>query len=213
MKLRSTLAVLAFTALFASCVKNDNTAGSGIAFQLKALVSPVQGASIVWTIGTANVTEVKIEAFKSDNSQIEYKSKADTFVNLFAPVTIATVNIPKGTYRQLEFRSELAQASNHAALRLEGSYTAGGVSTPIVFECNTALEVKAKKDSIVVGEGATYAGITTLSLAVLTQGITEADLKAASQPGGKIIISANSNPGLYSKMLLNLESCGVIDFH
>lgn len=213
MKLKSTLALLAFTALFASCVKNDTTATGGIAFQLKALVSPVQGASIVWTIGTANVTEVKIEAFKSDNSQIEYKSKADTFVNLFAPVTVATVSIPKGTYRQLEFRSELAQASNHASLRLEGSYTAGGVSTPIVFEANSPLEVKAKKDSIVVGEGATYAGITTLSLAVLTQGITEADLKAANQLGGKIIISANSNPGLYSKMLLNLESCGVIDFH
>jgi hypothetical protein len=90
---------------------------------------------------------------------------------------------------------------------------AGGSTTPIVFECGTALEIKAKKDSVTIGEGATYAGTTTLSLAVLTVGITEADLKAASQSGGKIIISANSNAGLYNKMLLNLETCGIIDFH
>ncbi|MBV9986765.1 MAG: hypothetical protein JO301_03750 [Chitinophagaceae bacterium] len=213
MKLKTSLAFLAAIVFFASCVKNDSTANAGIAFQLKALVSPVQGAGIVWTIGTANVTEVKIEATKSDNTQIEFKSSADTFVNLFAPVTISTLNVPKGTYRQLEFRSELLGKNNHPSLRLEGSYTAGGVTTPIVFESADALEVKAKKDSIVIGEGATYAGVTTLSLAVLTAGITEADLKAANQPGGKIIISNNSNAALYAKMLLNLQNCGVIDFH
>jgi hypothetical protein len=213
MKLKTSFAFLAAIVLFASCVKNDNTATAGIAFQLKALVSPVQGAGIVWTIGTANVTEVKIEATKSDNSEIEYKSSADTFINLFAPIILSTINVPKGVYHHLEFRSELASKNNHASLRLEGNYTGGGITTPVVFECGTALEIKAKKDSVTIGEGATYAGNTTMSLAVLTVGILEADMKAASQTGGKIIISSNSNPGLYAKMLLNLENCGIIDFH
>ena len=213
MKLKTTIPFLAAIILFASCVKNDTTATGSIVFQLKAITSSVQGAGIVWTIGTANVSEVKLEARKSDNSEIEYKSGADTFVNLFAPVTIAKVDVPKGTYKQLEFKSELAQSNSHASLRLEGTYTAGGVATPIVFEANTAIEISAKKDSISLESGATYTGLTTLTLNILTQGVTEADLKAADRTGGKIIISSNSNPGIYSKMLLNLQSCGVIDFH
>lgn len=199
--------------LFTSCVKNDSTATGNVAFQLKALISPVQGASIVWTIGTASVTEVKLEAKKADNSEIEYKSNANVQVDLFAPVNLASVDIPKGTYTHLEFRSELASANNRAALRLEGLYTAGGVATPIVFEVGTPIELKAGKDSITITNASSYVGLTTLTFALLTQGITEADLKAADKPGGKIILSTSSNPGIYSKMLLNLDKCSAIEFH
>ena len=107
----------------------------------------------------------------------------------------------------------MASANNHAALRLEGIYTAGGVGTPIVFEVGTPIELKAGKDSITITNASSYLGLTTLTFALLTQGITEADLKAADKPGGKIILSASSNPGIYSKMLLNLDKCSAIEFH
>ena len=213
MKLSKIAVFFAAIVFFTSCVKNDTTATGNVAFQLKALISPVQGASIVWTIGTASVTEVKLEARKADNSEIEYKSNANVQVDLFAPVNLASVAIPKGTYTHLEFRSELASANNHAALRLEGIYTAGGVGTPIVFEVGSPIELKAGKDSITITNASSYVGLTTLTFALLTQGITEADLQAADKPGGKIILSASSNPGIYSKMLLNLDMCSGIEFH
>ena len=78
MKFQKLFLFIFAASLFASCVKTDNAATAGVAFQLKAVLSPVQGAGIVWTIGTASVSEVKLEARKSGNVQHRRKSN-DTF--------------------------------------------------------------------------------------------------------------------------------------
>src|SRR5205085_8887757 len=44
---------------FASCVKDAATGTATVSFQLKAATSAVNGAGIVWTIGTAGVANTK----------------------------------------------------------------------------------------------------------------------------------------------------------
>ncbi|MDB5229816.1 MAG: hypothetical protein JWN76_621 [Chitinophagaceae bacterium] len=199
--------------LFASCAKNDSGLNSGVAFQLKAIVSPVQGANITWTAGTASVSYVKFEAKKSDSTKIEIKSDANVQVDLFAPVNMAVVNLVAGVYKKVEFKIQLAPTSTKSALRLEGTYTAAGVSTPIVFEVGSALEIKSEKDSVTISGSTNYTAVTSFKFELLTQGVTENDLKIADRTSGKIVISPSTNAALYAKFLANLAKVQEVDFH
>jgi hypothetical protein len=209
-----TLSVTAiFLLSFSSCVKDAGTGTSNISFQLKAAVSPVNGAAITWTAGSAGVASTKIEAKKNDSSAVEYKSDPNSQVDLFGAVSITNIAIPTGTFRHVEFWSELQPLNGKPSLHLEGTYTAGGVTTPISFDVNTAITIKSEKDSIVVAANNNYTAITSVGLVTLTQGVTEADLKAADRTSGKIIISSTVNIPVFTKMLANLNLKQVIDFH
>ncbi|MEO8173688.1 MAG: hypothetical protein ABI581_11415 [Sediminibacterium sp.] len=212
MKKFTLIASVAFLFAFSSCVKDAATGTGSINFQLKALVSPVNGAAITWTAGSAGVASTKIEAKKND-AAVEFKAEPNSQVDLFGAVNISNVAVPAGTFRSVEFSSELQPLSGKPALHLEGTYTAGGVTTPISFDVNTAITVKSKRDSIVIAASSAYSASTSVGLVTLTQDVTEADLKAADRTSGKIIISSTSNIPVYTKMFANLGKTQVVDFH
>jgi hypothetical protein len=164
----------AFVLFFASCVKDAGTGSSTINFQLKALVSPVNGAGITWTAGSAGVASTKIEADPAAQ------------IDLFGAVSISNISVPTGTFRHVEFHAELQPLNSKPSLHLEGTYTAGGVTTPISFDVNSAITVKSQRDSIVIAASATYTAATTVTLVTLTQDVTEADLKVADRTSGNI---------------------------
>ncbi len=204
----------AMVLFFTSCVKDAGTGTSSITFQLKAATSAVNGAGIVWTAGTAGVASTKIEAKKNDSSAVEFKADPNVQLDLFGAVNISNISVPSGTFRHVEFRTELQPLSSKPTLFLDGNYTAGGVTTPISFDVETAVTVISDRDSIVIAATtSTYTALTTVALVTLTQDVTEADLKAATRnSAGKIIISAVSNVAVYNKMLANLAKPQVIDF-
>lgn len=209
----STLSLVAAAILmFSSCAKDPASGTSTVSFQLKAAVSPVNGAAITWTAGTAGVATAKIEAKKNDSSQVEFKSDPNVQVDLFGVLTVANVAVPAGTYKRVGFKSELQPMSGKPALHLEGTYTAGGVTTPISFDVNTAVNIRSERDSILIAANASYTALTTIGLLTLTQDVTEPDLKAADRTSGKIIISSSSNISVYNKMVANLSKNQVIDF-
>jgi len=211
----STLSLVGATLLFfSSCVKDAGTGTATVTFQLKAAVSPVNGAAITWTAGSAGVASTKIEAKKNDSTQVEFKSDPNAQVDLFGAISITNVAIPSGTFRHVEFRSELQPLSSKPSLHLEGTYTAGGVTTPISFDVNTAITIKSERDSIVIaGSSSSYTALTTIGLVTLTQDVTEPDLKAADRVSGKIVISSTSSIAVYTKMLANLAKTQVVEFH
>ncbi len=210
----STLSLVAFVLFFSSCVKDAATGTATITFQLKAATSAINGAGIVWSAGTAGVASTKIEAKKNDSSSVEYKADPNTQIDLFGAVSITNVSVPTGTFRSVEFRTELQPLNSKPTLHLEGNYTAGGVTTPVTFDVNTAITVRSNKDSIVIsGNATTYAAITSVTLVTLTQDVTETDMKAADRVSGKIVISATSSTVVYNKMLANLAKPQVVDFH
>ncbi len=208
----------AFLSLFASiifltsCTK-EATTGSSITFQLKAFTSPVSGAQIVWTSGTAGVSRAKIEAKKNDSSYVEFTSEPNIQVDLFAAIDISKVTIPLGTYRNVTFRTDLKSLSSNPSLLLNGIYTAGGVATPISFKVDSTLTIKSVKELIEISATNTnYTAITSLTLNTLTTDITEANLKAATRTDGKIVISRVSNDLIYFKMLANLAKNQIVEF-
>jgi len=203
----------AMVLLLGSCAKDAGTGTANVSFQLKAAISPVNGAAITWTAGTAGVASTKIEAKKNDSTAVEFKADPSAQVDLFGAVSITNVSVPTGTYRHVEFWSELQPLNSQPSLFLSGTYTAGGVTTPISFSVGTAITVKAGIDSMVIASvSGNYTALTTLGLITLTQDVTEPDLKAATLTSGKIVISSTSNVAVYNKMLANLGKTQVCSF-
>lgn len=199
--------------LFSSCAKDPVAATSTIIFQLKAANSAVNGANINWTIGSAGVGATKIEVVKPDGSSAEFRTDPNVQLDLFGMSNVSNLNITGGTYRKVEFRSELSAFGGKPSLRMEGTFTAGGIATPIVLEIGTPVTVKSQIDSIIIAPvSSNYTAQTTINLPTLTTDVTEAELKVADRVSGKIILSASLNIATYNKVLTNLGKVQLISF-
>ncbi len=207
-----TLSFLSSLIFLSSCTK-EVTTGSSINFQLKAFTSPVSGALIVWTTGTAGVSSAKVEAKKNDSTYVEFTSEPNIQVDLFGTINISKVAIPVGAYQNVTFRTALKSMDSKPSLFLDGIFTAGGIATPISFKVDSTISIKSAKELIEIGAtNSNYTAITSLALNTLTTDVTEANLKVATRTDGKIIISRVSNDNIYFKMLANLAKNQLIEF-
>lgn len=203
------LAALSAPLLF-SCQKTHENAG--VNYQLKATSTSTTVArtmgTLSWTSGSALASEIRFEAEK-EGSEFEQRSKAEQKVDLFAPVsTLGTVQLPAGTYKKVEFKIELLPGQTAVAFELKGNH--GG--TPLTFQVNEALEIKAEKEGVDISDGASYTAATSLNLSLLTLGISSGMLDNATVTNGEILISATSNANLYAIMLANLKNLDDCDF-
>jgi len=208
--------------LLGSCKKSgtdDAASASIMQFQLKAtnplVVVNLTSApgTILWTSGTASSTEVKLEA-KRNGNEIEYKTSGLQQIDLFASVIVGLGNIslPVATYSEVEFKITLNQNGSNAAMVLNGEYTnAVGAVTPVVFNLNSLLLLKAEQTNVSVTSNSSLTALTTLDLSFVSNGITQAMLNSATITGGKIIMSASSNINLYTIIINNLESFHHVD--
>ncbi|MEJ8843193.1 hypothetical protein WG954_12455 [Lacibacter sp. H375] len=159
--------------------------------------------SITWTSGFASVNEIEFEAEKEgDENETEFKSKAAQRIDLFSPLeSLGFINVPPGMYEEVEFEVHLAATSAAPALELRGTYNA----TPIVFRINDSFEVEAEFEDFSIPPNADINAIVSLNLDLLTSGITDAALNAATLTNGEIVISANSNVALYNIIRANFN--------
>ena len=157
--------------------------------------------TINWTSGYASAREIEFEA-ENENTEVEYKSSANQRINLFNPLSsLGFVNIPPGTYKEVEFEIHLSPTPPDAALELKGLYNA----IPIVFRINTPLEIEAEFEDVTINQSSDFSAMISLNLALLTRGITDAALANATLTNGEIVISSNSNTALYNIMINNFK--------
>ncbi len=220
MKLKSILpfAVFISVLIFVSC-KKSSTGTSSFKYKLATtnrsnVVGKTESGNVTWTSGYASANQVKFEAKNSSNVEVEYKSSTAQHIDLFSSLAsvLGTITLPAGTYTEIEFKAELAPSGSDAAFELNGTFTSGAVTTPVVFTVNSAIEIKTERNNVVITDGASYSAIANLNMAMLTQGITEAMLNSATRTSGKILISSSSNSGLYAIMLANLDNCDEVEF-
>ena len=219
MKLFST--VIIFMAVFVSCKKNKDE--SGVTYQMKTSnrssnvnsMSGTEGGianringTITWTSGFASTTEIEFEA-ENNNLEVEYESQARQKIDLFASIsTIGNINVPAGTYEEVEFDVHLAPNGADAALELRGNYN----GTPVVYRNNNAMEIKVEGNNVVIGQNNGYNAIINWDLSLLSQGISAAALAAATITNGEIVISASSNAALYNIITANLLLMTSVEF-
>jgi hypothetical protein len=214
--------VAASMLLLAGCNKSSSDAAAGnssMQFQLKVanplvvVNKPGATGSILWTSGSAAATEVKMEA-KKNNSELEFKSSGIHQIDLFASVvaSLGSFTIPVGTYTEVEFKITLNQNGSNPAMELNGQYTNGtGGITPVVFSLNSLFILKAEQNNVSVTGNSSITGLTTLDLSFVSNSITLAMMNSATITGGKIMISASSNTGLYNIIKNNLQEFHHID--
>ncbi|MDZ4070822.1 MAG: hypothetical protein U1C70_03260 [Sediminibacterium sp.] len=210
------LSVFAF-AVFTSCTK-EQASGTRLTYELSTrnfstIVSgSTTGANLVWTSGYASAVEIEFEAAKA-GIEVEYKSEARQKINLFSPLsTLGIIFVPPGTYDDIEFEVEVQPNGSDAAFFLSGNFTNGmGITTPIIFRLNSALEIEAEKSNITIASGVSLNALTTLNLSMLTNTVTEAMLNNATRTNGVIEISATSNTGIYDIIYNNLKTCGGVE--
>ena len=213
-----TAIILSGALFFVSC-KKDNNGASGFKYKLTTTnrsnaVGRVEAGNITWTSGSAFANQIKFEAKNSGGTEIEYKTSVSQQIDIFSSLAqaLGTITLPAGTYSEIEFKAELAPSGSNAALEMNGTFTSGGITTPVVFTVNSALEVKTERNNVTITDGTSYTALTTFDLSSLTSGITEAMLNAATKTSGKIIISASSNTNLYNIMLTRLDDCDHVEF-
>lgn len=202
--------------VFTGCSKKSDSA-TAIKYQLQttnrsAVIARTVAGNLQWTSGYGSATEVKFEA-KMNNNEIEYESKTAQKLDLFSAITtLGTVSLAPGTYTEAEFEVELNPTGTDAALELNGEYTSNGITTPVIFRVNTPLELKNEKSNVTVLDNNSYKALTTINLALLTKGVTEAMLNAAVSTNGSILITASINSNIYDILLNNLQDSDEVDF-
>lgn len=209
----STLLMVLFL-LIVGCKKESSQ--SGVNMKIKTTGSSRTGGrisavdisgrttgSITWTEGFASVSEIEFEAEKEDeDDETEFKSKTQQRIDLFSPLaSLGFINVPPGLYEEVEFEVHLAPTGSSPALELRGTYNA----IPVVFRLNDSFEVEAEFEDITIPPDADINAIVSLNLDMLTSGISDAVLDAATLTNGEIIISANSNVALYRIIMTNFN--------
>jgi hypothetical protein len=219
MKINNVLAAIAFSPFLFSCKKETTTEtpASSFSYQLKtvnttsalnrvATTGRTEAASVQWTAGTASANMIKFEA-KNSTGEVEFKQSIQQQIDLFAANSIlGAVTIPPGTYSEVEFKASLASNGNAKALVLNGVFSGGAATVPISFEVVSNVELKVEKANITVAASSNYSVLNAVDLSQLTRNISEASMANATRTNGTIVISANSNTGLYNTILANLNS-------
>jgi len=209
---------LILTIFFASCSKSNSTQPSAsgtpqMSYELKASNSLVNlpakmtgTGTIDWTGGLASPTMIKFEA-KKGGTEIEYKSALDTTIDLMSSIaaTFGGFTIPTGTYNEIELKIDLSKNGSNPALELDGTFTSGGVTTPVTVTINDFIEIQTEQHDVTIDSTESFVAVTTLDLSSISAGITETMLNAATVTGGTIVISATSNRRLYEIIVDNLH--------
>ena len=220
MKIPNTLLSTAFAfsaLLFTGCSKNSTGSGSSITFELQttnrsAIIARTDAGNIQWTSGTGSASEIKFEA-KMNGQEVERKNHSLQKVDLMSAITIlGDITLTPGTYQEVEFSVELNPTGADPALQLNGQYTSGGITTPVVFTVTAPVELKNEKNNVVVTDNSTYKAITNIDLSLITRNVTESMLNAAVRTNGTILITSSVNSNIYNILINNLHESDEVEF-
>ena len=222
--------LLGVTVILTSCSKDEAIGSGELQYQVKpagftgtiastgtssGLIGVVGSSNTLsFTSGSVNVSEIDFEA-ESETIEIEYELKKSLTIDLFnlSPI-LGSVNIPEGTYEEVELKLVLKKSTdNTIPLTLKGTYKdANGLSTPVEFYFNDEFEIEIEAENVLVQSNTDYIGLINLQLNKLLVNIGSNDISAATKTNGVIVISSSSNLNLYNKFKSNLNAFGDCDF-
>jgi len=175
----------------------------------------VDSESIAWDSAHLVVSEIKFEAeLKSlvtgeDSIEIEYKWHGPEMVDLLNnELTMGNFVLQPGYYDEIELKvtGEQEDAGDDPVFYLAGTYTNDSGTTPIVVMVSHDVYFKTEKENVeVTEEEIDYTSIIQLYLDELMADVDVADLDAAELVDGVLLISSDSNTGIYQTIVGNLE--------
>ena len=179
------------------------------------IVTLNSNSSLTWKAGFITIEQLSFEA-KKETSEIEYKLKKSPTVDLFKQTQLlGSINIPAGTYNEVELKLVLQKQTTGDVFAINGIYTdESGKQTPLDFHYNEDLTLHIEGENLIVNTSADYTGVLKLELNKLLTGVSASDFKSASKnANGVIVISSASNVEVFNKMKSNLVSLAKAEFN
>ncbi|HPF51824.1 MAG TPA: hypothetical protein PK335_09630 [Draconibacterium sp.] len=190
---------------------NPSFSLSGSGFTKSAMV---QSDSINWDSAHLIVSNIKFEAkLKSmvtneDSIEIEYKWHGPELVDLLnSDNTLGNFTLSPGIYDEIELKVEglTDDAGSDPVFYLEGIYKNDAGSWPISVSVTQNVYFKTEKENVeVTEEGIDITSVIKLYLDELMADVDPVDLDNANLTDGVIVISADSNTGIYQTIVSNL---------
>jgi hypothetical protein len=232
--LKSFSFVLLAITFLASCKKSSSTGTGKVALQLNAVnsglvkttsVSDLKTLStptttnsfptgITWKSGYVYVSEIDFKAIK-DNVAIKFKSEGSRKVDIFnVNASAGDFTIPSGVYSKIKLELEIGapQGVKDPGVYLSGTYG----TTPIVFafdESGNQFEVEVEGRNFTFDNTKDYSSLINLHLNLLLDGVSNADLDAATKTNGTIVLNSTTNTSIYNKAKQNLQNLSDSDFN
>lgn len=214
---------------FTSCEKNDplteDTPAPNIGLKFNTVTSPVllkstqQTKQLSFNSGYIRLSELEFEAEKDDDLyEIEFEIEIDTKIDFATGTTnpdISFIEIPAGTYDEIEVEIELYDEDNSPAIVLYGTYLdAEGVSHDVRFEYSSDETFEVEKEgSITFSENESALAQITFDPTVWFAEVQDAHLSNATKNNeGVIVISESYNEDIYDMVEEGLELASEIEF-
>ena len=215
------LVVASIGSVFSSCKKNStsyNTNPTPGQPQMDYLLqttnpvysvtpaSPGTAAGLQWTSGFANPDMVVFQATQN-NVQLQLKSTNTQQIDLMSSLAVdfGTFVLPAGFYDKTSLKMDLDKNGASPSFELNGQFTNGATSVPVMLEINDPVVIQTDQDSVTISNDSSYDAVTTLDLSTVTSGITASMLLNAQLTNGTIVISDMSNRKLYDMVLDDLD--------
>lgn len=215
-----TVAVIASIS-FTGCQKDSNhNPQIGIIFkavttsiQLNgALKSAQQVKELTFTSGFITIREVEFEVETDDDSiEVNFNLEQNTVIDFATGETdpdISYVQIPAGTYNEMEVEIELQDEGDNPAMVLNGTYVdAEGTSHPVRFEFNSGETFEVEKEgTITLATNESVLAQVTFDPTVWFTGVSNEQLSLASKDNeGIIVISSTQNTSIFDTVADGLD--------
>ena len=144
---------------------------------------------------------------QQNDVQVQFRSTNTQQIDLMAPLaaSFGGFALPAGFYNKIELKIDLDRNSTTPAMQLNGQFTNGTLSIPLMLQVNRSVELQTDEDSVTITTDSSYIAVTTIDLSTVTSGITATMLLNAKLTNGTIVISDESNQNLYGMVIDNLE--------
>jgi hypothetical protein len=203
---------LQFNALNSGAVKTTST--TGLQTTSTSVTTNSVPTGITWTSGYVYVSEIDFKAVKDNTTEIKYKSEGSRKVDLFnLNASAGDFIIPSGVYNKIKLELEIGapQGIKDPGVYLSGTYG----TTPIVFaydESGDQFEVEVEGRNFTFDGTKDYNSLINLHLNLLLDGVSNADLDAATKTNGTIVINHTNNVTIYQKAKQNIHNLSDSDF-
>jgi hypothetical protein len=189
-------------------------ASTGSLKTFSVTTAPTSPTNIIWNSGYVYISDVEFKAVK-DTTHIKYESKALKKIDLFS-TSVSLFNdvvLTSGVYDEIKLEVSIGSPSglNEPGIYLKGTYK----DIPLTFAYDEngdqfGFEIEGYKFSF--DKTKDYSGLISLHLNLLLNGLTNADLDAATKVNGVIVINHTNNIKIYQQIKQNVQSISDVEF-
>lgn len=216
------LAAIVMTSVsFTSCQKDTNDVPQiGLKFNTVTTPIPLNGGlksaqqvkELQFTSGFITLREVEFEVeTDNDSIEIEFELELNTQIDFATGETnpdISFVEIPAGTYNEMEVEIELQDEGDSPAMVLNGTYIdAEGTSHPVRFEYNSGETFEVEKEgTITFATNESALAQVTFDPTVWFAEVSNEQLSLATKDNeGVIVISSTQNTNIFDVVADGLD--------